>query len=67
MDYFNTTYNEETDLGAGFHDLINNLKPLTFRVEMFQLLLSMKSQLNVNSAYASKFLIIFLLANMKDC
>ena len=39
----------ETDMGVGFHDLMNNLKPLTFKVKTFQLLLSVKSQLNVNS------------------
>ena len=49
MDHFNTVYIEQTDLGVGFHNLMNNLKPLTFRVETFQLLLSIKSQLNVNS------------------
>ena len=49
MDYSNTIYIEQTDLEAGFHDLMNNLKSLTFKVKTFQLLLSMKSQLNVNS------------------
>ena len=49
MDYFNTIYIEQTDLGVGLHNLMNNLKPLTFRVKTFQLLLSMKFQLNVNS------------------
>ena len=46
MDYFNTIYIEQTGLGVGFHNLMNNLKPLTFRIKMFQLL-SMKSQLNM--------------------
>ena len=45
MDYFNTIYIEQTDLEVGFHNLMNNLRPLTFRVKTFQLLLSMKSQL----------------------
>ena len=49
MDYLNTIYIEQTDLGVGFHNLINNLKLLTFRVKTFQLFLLMKSQLNVNS------------------
>ena len=49
VDYLNTTYIEQTDLGVGFHNLMNNLKLLTFRVKKFQLLLSMKSHLNVNS------------------
>ena len=47
--YFNATYIEQTDLGVGFHNLMNNLKLLTFNAKTFQLLLSMKSQLNVNS------------------
>ena len=41
MDYFNTIYIEQTDLGVGFHNLMNNLKPLTFRINTFQLLLLM--------------------------
>ena len=49
MYYFNTIYIEQTDLGAGFHKLMNNLKPLSFRVKTFKLLPSMKSQLTVNS------------------
>ena len=49
MDYFSTIYIQQTDLGVGFHNLMNSLKPLTFRVKTFQLLLFMKSQLNVNS------------------
>ena len=39
MNYFNTIYFEQTDLGVEFHKLINNLKPLTFRIKTFQLLL----------------------------
>ena len=46
---YNTIYIEQADLGAGFHNLMNNLRLLTFRVKTFQLLPSMKSQLNVNS------------------
>ena len=42
---FSTIYIEQTDLGIGLHNLMDNLKPLTFRVKTFQLLLSMKSQL----------------------
>ena len=49
MDYLNTIYIEQTDLGVGLHNLMNNLKFLTFRITTFQWLLSMKSQLNVNS------------------
>ena len=49
MDYFNTSYIKQTDVGVGFHNLMNNLKPLTFRVKTFQLLLSIKSLPNVNS------------------
>ena len=49
LDYFNIyiIYIEQTDLGVGFHNLMNNLKLLTFRVNTFQFLLSMTSQLNV--------------------
>ena len=49
MDYFNAIYIEQTVLGVGFHNLMNNLKHSIFRVKTFQLLLSMKSQLNMNS------------------
>ena len=48
MDYFITIYIEQTDLGVGFHNLMNDLKPFTFRITTFQWLLSMKSQLNVD-------------------
>ena len=39
---FQYFYIEQTNLGVGFHNLMNDLKPLTFRVNTFQLLLSMK-------------------------
>ena len=44
MDYLNTIYVEQTDLGVGVHNLMNNLKLLTFGITTFQWLLSMKSQ-----------------------
>ena len=44
-----TIYIEHNDLGVGFHNLLSNLKLFTFRIATFQWLLSMKSQLNVNS------------------
>ena len=49
MDYLNTIYIQQTDLGVGFNNLMNNLKSLTFSFKTFQLLLSTKSQLNVRS------------------
>ena len=55
-DYFNNIYIEQTDLGVGFHNLMNNLKSLTFRVKTLQLLLLMKSQLNVNSLVPQGFI-----------
>ena len=36
-------------MGVELHDLMNISNPLTFRVETFQLSLSIKSQLNVNT------------------
>ena len=48
MEYFNSMYIKQTDLGVAFHNLLNNSKPLTLRFRMFQLLLSMKSQLDGN-------------------
>ena len=41
--------------GVELHNLMNVLNPLTFRVETFQLSLSMKSQLNVNSSGRKRF------------
>ena len=41
--------------GLNLHDLMNISNPLTFRVKTFQLSLSMKSQLNVNSSGPKRF------------
>ena len=38
MDYFNTINVEQTNLEVGFHNLMNILKLLTFRVKTFQFL-----------------------------
>ena len=53
---FITIYIEQTDLGVGFHNLINNLKLLTFRITTFEWLLSMKSQLNMNFKGPQRFI-----------
>ena len=44
MDQVNAIFIGQIDRGVRFHNVMNNLKPLTFKS-----LLSMKSQLNVNS------------------
>ena len=41
--------------GGELHNLMNISNPLTFRVKTFQLSLSMKSQLNVNSSGPKRF------------
>ena len=41
-------------LGVELHNLMN-ISPLTFRVKTFQLSLSMKFQLNVNSSGPKRF------------
>ena len=55
MDYLNTIYIEWIYLGVELHNLMNISNPLTFRVQTFQLSLSMKSQLNVNSSGPKRF------------
>ena len=42
-------------LGVELHNLMNISNPLTFRVKTFQLSLSMKSPLNVNSSGLKRF------------
>ena len=42
-------------MGVELHNLMNISNPLTFRVKTFQLSLSMKSQLNVNSSGPKRF------------
>ena len=55
MDYLNTIYIEWIYLGVELHNLMNISNPLTFRVETFQLSLSMKSPLNMNSSGLKRF------------
>ena len=55
MDYLNTIYIEWIYPGVELHNLMNISNPSTFRVETFQLSLSMKSQLNVNSSGPRRF------------
>ena len=37
LDYLNTIYIERNDLGVGFHNLLSNLKLLTFRITVFSM------------------------------
>ena len=55
MDYLNTIYIEWICLGVELHNLMNISNTWTFRVEMFQLSLSVKSQLNVSSLGPKRF------------
>ena len=55
MDYLNTIYIEWIYPGVELHNLMNISNPVTFRVETFQLSLSMKSPLNVNSSGLKRF------------
>ena len=55
MDYLNTIKIEWIYLGVELHNLMNISNPLTFRVETFQLSLSMKFALNVNSSGLKRF------------
>ena len=41
--------------GVELHNLMNISNPLTFKVEIFQVSLSMKFQLNVNSSSPKRF------------
>ena len=51
----NTIYIEWIYLGVELHNLMNMSNPLNFKAERFQLSLSMKSQLNVNSSGPKRF------------
>ena len=55
MDYLNTIYIEWIYLKVELHNLMNISNSLTFREETFQLSLSMKSQLNMNSSGLKRF------------
>ena len=55
MNYLNTICVEWIYLGVELHNLINISNPLIFRVETFQLSLSTKSHLNVNSSGLKRF------------
>ena len=55
MEYLSTIYIEWIYLEEELNDLMNISNPLNFKVETYQLSLSMKSQLNVNSSGPNRF------------